>query len=178
MRLPLTDKFLWDLYNLLEKVEFAKVPRVFTVRSMRELTSSHMSDFWQEYEKKKQRRTFSQFINYLKKRGLIKIKNLEGKKGILLTSKGKERALKVKFKCIKKEKREDGKWIMVIFDIPEKKRKIRDLFRKNLQALGYQKLQKSIWVCPYEVFKETEELVRDYSIDHYVRIFLIEEIEI
>ena len=67
---------------------------------------------------------------------------------------------------------------MVIFDIPEKKRKIRDLFRKNLLVLGYQRLQKSIWVCPYDVFKETEELIRDYLIDFYVRIFLIEEIEL
>ena len=177
MRLPLTDKFLWQLYNFLEKIEFMKVPHILTVRSWRDF-SSELSDFWQEYERKKQRRDFSQFIYYLKKKGLIKIKNLEGRKGVLLTPKGKERVLKIKFRYLKKKKREDKKWIMVIFDIPERKRKIRDLFRENLLTLGYQKLQKSIWVCPYEVFKETEGLIRDYLIDAFVRIFLIEEIEI
>jgi len=178
MRLPITDKFLWSLYNLLEKAEFVKVPRILTVRSLRNLTSPELTDFWQEVKKRKQRRNFSQLIYHLKKRGLIKIKNLEGKRGILLTPKGKQKALSVRFKNIKKEKRKDSKWIMVIFDIPEKKRKIRDLFRKNLLVLGYQRLQKSIWVCPYDVFKETEELIRDYLIDFYVRIFLIEEIEL
>jgi len=38
--------------------------------------------------------------------------------------------------------------------------------------------QQSVWICPYDVYKETEEIVRKFSLDPYVRFFLIEEIEI
>jgi hypothetical protein len=37
-------------------------------------------------------------------------------------------------------------------------------------------LQKSIWICPYEVTKETEEILRKYNLDPHVKLFLIEEI--
>ncbi len=77
----------------------------------------------------------------------------------------------------KKKRRPDGKWQMVIFDIPEKKRVLRDIFRENLQILGYKILQQSVWVCPYEISKETEGIIRQYSLDPYVKLFLIEEIE-
>jgi len=178
MKLPLTDKFLWDLYNFLEKAddifavifpsrEFFKEARYHDLYKLKRL-----------YEKEKSRKYFSQFIYYLKKRGYIKIKNLGQKKGVILTKKGSEKVLKMKFKMKERKKRPDGKYQMVIFDIPEKKNKLRNLFREYLQMLGYRMLQKSVWVCPYDVYKETEEIVRRYSLDPYVRFFLIEEIEI
>lgn len=37
-------------------------------------------------------------------------------------------------------------------------------------------LQKSIWVSPYDVLKETEEFLRKYALDPYVKLFLIEEL--
>jgi len=67
---------------------------------------------------------------------------------------------------------------MVIFDIPEEKRWIRNQFRRDLQMLGYQKLQKSVWLCPYDVLKETQVLIKQYSIEPHVRLLLVEEMEI
>jgi len=67
---------------------------------------------------------------------------------------------------------------MVIFDIPERKRDLRDIFRENLQLLGYRMLQQSVWVCPFDVLKETEGVIRQYELDDYIRLFLIEELEI
>jgi len=180
MKIPLTDKFLWDLYNFLEKAgKIAAGPSgIFTIKTWKKICYPHYFEFWQEYKRKKQRKHFAQFINYLKKSGYIKIKNLEGKKGILLTPKGKNKALKTRFKLLEKKKREDRKWIMVIFDIPERKRDLRDLLRENLQILGYKKFQQSVWVCPYDVLKETESTISQNSLDSYVRIFLIEEVEV
>ena len=45
-----------------------------------------------------------------------------------------------------------------------------------LYQLGYEKLQGSVWISPYDVLEKTETLVRGYEIDDYVRIFLIDEI--
>lgn len=176
MRIPLTDKFLWSLYNFLENLD-----RAFDIgapRTMREAIFPDLFKFKREWQRKESRKNFSRLIYSLKKRGLIKIDNLKNRKAIILTSKGTTKALKIKYKMLKKKKRKDGKWQMLIFDIPEKKRYLRDLLREHLYLLGYCMLQKSIWVSPYDVFKETEELLRRYALDSYVKLFLIEEIEI
>jgi len=67
---------------------------------------------------------------------------------------------------------------MVIFDIPERKRTLRDILRENLQILGFKYLQKSIWVCPYDVLEEVQNLIAKYELEKYVKTFLIEELEI
>lgn len=51
----------------------------------------------------------------------------------------------------------DGVWKLVIFDIPEKKRKIRNHLRSKLKALGFKKWQESIWVSPYALDPAIEE---------------------
>ena len=60
-----------------------------------------------------------------------------------LTDKGKNKALWVKMKL--EQGKWDGKWRMVIWDIPEKRRKARDLLRYELKQLGFEKIQNSVW---------------------------------
>src|SRR3989344_2746508 len=74
------------------------------------------------------------------------------------------------------QKRKDNKWIMVIFDIPQKQWKARNLLKSILHNLKYRKFQQSVWVTPYDVFEKTEQLLQYYSLEKYVRIFLIEEL--
>lgn len=176
MKLPITDKFLWMLYNFLEELD-----RAFDVvapRTMKEVVCPDFFKLKREWERKESRKNFSRLIYYLKKKGLIKIENLKAKKGIILSKKGEKKILKIKYKMIKKKRRKDGKFIMLIFDIPERKRSLRNLLREHLHLLGYKILQQSVWICPYDVLKETEEFLRIYSLDTYVKIFLIEEMEI
>lgn len=176
MKLPFTDKFLWEMYDLLGKG--GDLYYFIAPRTMKEACCPELRRLRYKYNKKQSKEHFSQFIYYLKKKGYIKIKNLENKKGVLLTKRGVKKALRAKFKTKGREKRKDEKWQMVIFDVPEKKRKARDLFRENLNFLGYKMLQQSVWVSPYDVLKETETMIRENNLDSYVKIFLIEEIEI
>jgi len=44
----------------------------------------------------------------------------------------------------------DGKWRVIIFDIPEKKRKIRTKLRQILISASFHRLQDSVWVYPYD----------------------------
>ena len=180
MKIPLTDKFLWDLYCSFEKLEDVfDPPEIFKLKSWNDICYPESSNFWREYEKKRRKKQFGQFIDYLKKKDYIKIKNLKKEKGILLTSKGTQKALRTRYKLNPKlKKRKDKKWIMVIFDIPERKRKDRDDFRDFLYSLNFQNLQKSVWVSPYDVYKDLERIIRIHSFDKFVRIFLIKEIEI
>lgn len=43
----------------------------------------------------------------------------------------------------------DGKWRILIFDIPEKRRHLRDMLRDRLVRLGFVNIQKSVWLTPY-----------------------------
>lgn len=43
----------------------------------------------------------------------------------------------------------DGKWRMVMFDVPEQRRRVRDQLRQLLQSAGLMRLHDSVWVHPY-----------------------------
>lgn len=47
-------------------------------------------------------------------------------------------------------KKWDKRWRMVIFDIPERRRRVRDRFRIEMQEAGFFRLQDSVWVYPHE----------------------------
>lgn len=176
MKLPITDKFLFDLYNFTEGAD--EIFDLFGPLTMKEVCYSDLYRLKKKYARERTKKQFSRLVYYLKRKGYIKIKNLEQKKGIMLTRKGAEKVLKIRLKSTERKLRKDGKWQMIIFDIPEEKRHLRDLLRENLYILEYKMLQQSVWVCPYDVLKETEGILRRYNLDQYVKLFLIEEIEV
>src|SRR3989344_874467 len=47
-------------------------------------------------------------------------------------------------------KRWDGKWRVLIFDIPEPRRKLRRQIRETLSLIGFVRLQDSVWIYPYD----------------------------
>lgn len=176
MKLPFTEKFLWDLYNFTEGVH-----RVYTTlaspRTLREVLYSDLIRFRKEYERKKARTSFRQFLHYLQKQGYIKISPTIHGKGVLLTTKGEEKVLRWQYRYKERERRKDGKLQMIIFDIPERQRVVRNILRDFLSSVGYQKLQHSVWICPYEVSEETEKIIREYHLEKYVKVFIIGELE-
>ena len=175
MKLPVTDKILLNVCNYTEKLD--KTFDIFAYRTIEEAYCPPLYDLRKQYKRQKNKQKFSQLIYRLKKNGYIKIKNLEQNEGVILTKKGAEKVLKIKLKIERKERRIDEKWQMIIFDIPEEKRFLRDLLREKLRLLEYKMLQQSIWICPYNVQKETEFILRKHSLDPYVKLFLIKEIE-
>ena len=54
----------------------------------------------------------------------------------------------------------DGKWRMVVFDLPEKKRGLRNKLRKQLRAARFGGLQGSVWISPDPVHRIAEQLQR------------------
>lgn len=100
----------------------------------------------------------SNAINSLHKKNLIKLKHNNKNISIEITQSGK-RYLKDNLFSLDKEilnkkylenKKWDGIWHIVIFDIPEKRKKVRDIIRYNLRKIGFVQLQGSVWVFPYE----------------------------
>ena len=175
MPLPITDKFLWNIYNFIENLDTSF--DLFAPRTMKEAVCPDLLSLRRKLGRAEDRTNFSKALSYFKKKGIIRIANLQGVPGVIITPKGIDKVLKIKLKSTKRNRRTDRKWIMMIFDIPERRRVLRDILRENLVLLGYQKLQMSVWVSPYDVLKETEGVVRRHELDSYVRVFLINEIE-
>lgn len=78
---------------------------------------------------------------------------------------------------LKKPNMWDKKWRLVIFDVPEKHRRLRDIFRLRLKQLGLYALQESVYISPYSCFDEVEFLRELYGIAFTVRYLLVEKVE-
>ena len=113
----------------------------------------------QKYKKKKVYDTFYR----LRKQGCIKIEKKNHQIYISLTEKGKKKAgwLQIDALKIKRSKKWDGRWRIVIFDIAQLKRTYREAFRGKLKALGFYPLQKSVWAHPFDCRDEIE-LLKDF----------------
>jgi hypothetical protein len=90
---------------------------------------------------------------------------------IVLTEAGKEKAIQCDFDRmeIKKPIRWDKKWRIVIFDIPEKRRKTRDALRHKLAQLGFLEYQHSVFVYPFSCRNEIDFIVEFFRVREYVR---------
>lgn len=178
MKLPITDQFLWDMCKFLDNTEDAFRFIFHPARNWSEVSISSDDPIYRKYRKVLKSEQLKKLIYYLKKNNFIRAENLNGKKAIVMDKKGFEKITKIYFKTIdqSKTKRKDGKWIMIIFDVPEKWRKSRDLLRSILRNLGYKMFQQSVWVTPYDVSEKTEHLLQMYNLDEFVKIFLIEKI--
>lgn len=99
-------------------------------------------------------RRVSQAINRLRERGLIERIQTDHGLALRLTEKGVQFAVSIeeeeKIFEIQKPKKWDEKWRIVIFDIWERRRTVRDRLRNLLQKNGFVKVQNSVWVYPYD----------------------------
>ena len=107
-------------------------------------------------------------VEKLKNRGLLKkVKSQNGWR-LELTRAGEKElwSIETKKKLLKKPWRWDKKWRILIFDIPEKKKKIRYQVRLTLINLGFRRLQDSVWIYPYECEDILELLRTKYGVRH------------
>jgi len=83
-------------------------------------------------------------------KGLVTFVTIDGTKHMEITMKGRELLADMEGKDLRKKKRWDKRWRVVMFDIPEKKRKSRIRLRIQLQEYGFFHLQDSVWVYPHD----------------------------
>jgi CRISPR-associated endonuclease Cas2 len=111
----------------------------------------------------KDKKKYYNAFYYLKRNKLINIKYRGNQMYFSLTDEGKKKAGRYKIDEleIKKQKKWDKKWRVLIFDIQDIHKAKREALRGKLKELGLFQLQKSVWVCPYE-FKKEMRLLRDF----------------
>ena len=116
----------------------------------------------------------------LKQRGEIEFVERDGKKYVRLTDKG-EKILDIERRRLdlvnNKPKKWDGRYRLVIFDIPEKRKKVREHLRFEMQEIGFLRIQDSVWIYPYDCEEFIALLKADMHIGKDVLYAVIEEIE-
>ena len=104
-------------------------------------------------------RNYSVSLGRLKNDGFIKFSDNDR---FVLTDKGRGVLLKFDIDDLKlpnfNPQKWDGVWRVLIFDIPELTRAVRNLFRCKIQELGFYSLQKSVYVTPIICEKEIDKL--------------------
>ena len=125
------------------------------------------------YPKKNPKQNFYKAVYRLKEEGFLEEVVEKGENRYRATLKGKAKILRF----LKKDKRWDKKWRVVIFDIPEKKKEMRNYFRRKLYELGFRKLQESVWISPYNIASEIEHLIELCNARKFVHYLLVEELD-
>lgn len=130
------------------------------------------------FDRRMDARTRTKGISQLKRQGLLKDYKKGGEQYLKLTQKGRIEILRYKLKH-KNREAWDGKWRIVIFDIPESTREDRDFLRGQLKWLGFFELQKSVWIFPYEIKNELQEFIKlcKVELNGDIRFLTIEQID-
>lgn len=112
-------------------------------------------------------------LNRLKREKLVEEVKIDGKGVYKLTPKGK---LKIFHSYVIKKPKWDGKWRIVIFDIPETMKKKRELFRSKLKVIGFKMVQNSVWISPYDTQGVVKLLSDSYGLDTHIHFLVVDSI--
>lgn len=120
------------------------------------------------------------------------LKNLEKKQILSLLTEGDQVYVEIKDKynisilkysikqlldLRKRKKKWNGKWYMVVFDVPEEQRKKRIYLRRFLTQVGFYPYQKSVYVYPYECEKEIQLIKTIVESSKYMSYIIADKIE-
>ncbi|MBI4262080.1 CRISPR-associated endonuclease Cas2 [Candidatus Uhrbacteria bacterium] len=122
-------------------------------------------EFWAHDEQRYQK----MLLEKLKERRWIEERRVGKRVYIALTEKGKHLVLKERMHtapaCMSNE------CIIVIFDVPERERRVRRQFRLFLKQCKFTQLQKSVWMHGCDVLDAMREFIRDTKSERWVRVF-------
>lgn len=122
------------------------------------------------------RRSINNSRKRLVERGLLEY----SKDGFLgLTDLGRKtlRQIQLADYNLKKPKKWDKKWRILIFDIKESQKVLRDKVRNTLVSIGFIRLQNSVWVYPYDCEDLITLLKADFEIGKDLLYVIADKIE-
>ncbi|OGZ10481.1 MAG: CRISPR-associated endonuclease Cas2 [Candidatus Lloydbacteria bacterium RIFCSPHIGHO2_02_FULL_50_13] len=125
------------------------------------------------------KRNFTQAINTSRRR-LVAAGLLRYEDGFLrITEKGERKLREIERRNyqLPQPKRWDKKWRVLIFDIPERRKSVRDKVRLTLTAIGFKRLQNSVWVYPYDCEDLITLLKADFKIGRDLLYLIVDSIE-
>ncbi len=118
-------------------------------------------------------------LKRLIERGYIRVEGIGKQKSITLTPKGEKYAALLGEGRLapRRPKRWDGKWRMLMFDIPERRKRLREIVRMHLIEFGFERMQDSVWVYPYDCEDLIALLKIEYGVEKDILYIIADAIE-
>ena len=113
-----------------------------------------------------ERRRLKRAVARLEQRGLIRrTKRDDGNEYLLLTQAGEHAFLQERHRSLvlDRSRVRNNTWRVIVFDILEDKKTVRDAIRRHLRNMGFYHLQKSVFVTPYPCEEEIRFLKKFYE---------------
>src|SRR3989338_5920505 len=117
--------------------------------------------------------TIARARRLLVRKGLLSEKN--GK--FNLTPRGSSALAILEAQYSIRRQRWDGRWRVLIFDIPEYRKSVRDKIRRTLMHIGFVHLQDSVWTYPYDCEDLIVLLKADFKIGKDILYMIVDELE-
>ncbi len=130
-----------------------------------------------ELRKRIVEREVTQALQGLINRGLVRCEYQEAKRIVKLTNKGQLEALFRRSKLPHIHQRWDGRWRVVIFDIPEQASLVRDRLRKLLKDYGFKALQASVYISPVGLNPDAVTYLKKSGLIRYIRMFRVDKFD-
>lgn len=117
-------------------------------------------------------------LGRLAARSFITFDDRDGRRYARITEKGKRvLALETQKVASATKKKWDRRWRVVIFDIPERRRRIRVRLRRFMEEYGFVRLQDSVWIYPYDCEDLIALAKADLRIGADVLYMIVERLE-
>lgn len=127
--------------------------------------NTHLYAYGDRWEQALSKSQLSQAINRLREKGLVEINQSSDQIILKLSGLGRD-ALGL----FDLEEEWDGKWRVVIFDIPESNRVVRDLFRRRLKQWGFKRWQQSVWLTKSNITDKLRQIIKNLEIEKWVAV--------
>jgi|GEM_PF-1164278 len=121
-------------------------------------------------DQKKRDRDLQLALNRLQRKKVIELKKYESEFHIYLTKEGIIQTLK---QTIIHSKRQlpEGEICLVVFDIPEDIRSVRQTFRRLLKQAHFIQEQRSVWRGDKEIIYPLQQLVQELRVEKYIHVY-------
>ncbi len=130
---------------------------------------------WKQFNPSYLKRTLAR----MRKEKLVKIVDHGGEHIVELTKNGRRRIIKYSLDnlSIDKPSAWDGRWRLVLYDVPHRRKQLRDVFRQTLKSLGFYQLQESVWLFPYPCEAQVSFLREFYGVGNEVLYVVATQLE-
>ncbi len=120
------------------------------------------------YDRPLKKSSLAQTLRRLRIKGYIETEKQKAHTILKLTDKAKNEAI---LRKIINSEVWDGKWRIVMFDIPETNKKTRDILRSRLKVWEFQQLQKSVWITKKNIIPILKDFINELGLEKWVLFF-------
>lgn len=117
-------------------------------------------------------------LGRLAAKGLITFEERDGRRYARITERGKRvLELETQKAAMTRKRKWDRRWRVVIFDIPERRKSVRNRLRRFMDTYGFVRLQDSVWVYPHDCEDLIALAKAEFRIGADVLYMIVERIE-